>query len=194
MSLLFETILIKNKKAPFLHLHEKRLNLTRKKLFNRSDPLKIEFKKPKDNHSYRLRVNYSKDIENLQLLPYTKTFKKKVLVVEGDLNYRFKFSDRKFFDDLKVENSKYDDFLIVKKGLITDTTIANCSFFDGNSWFTPSTPLLKGTTRERLIRRKFFIPKKITLKDLHKYTHIGFCNALSGFYVAGEIKRILHVK
>ena len=44
-----------------------------------------------------------------------------------------------------------DDILIVKNGLLTDTSIANIALYDGNDWYTPLHPLLKGTKRAELL-------------------------------------------
>ncbi len=177
-----------------MHFHEHRLNYTRKKLLKRSDTLKIPPPKPPDHGTYRYKVVYSHTINSCELTPYTRTLKRNIVALQKDIQYNFKFLDRECFDALRRENSNFDDVLVVKKGLVTDTTIANCAFFDGTKWLTPSTPLLRGTCRERLLRAKAIFPEKIYVKDLHTYSLVAFLNGLTGFYIAGETKRIIHVK
>ena len=191
MSLFFETVLVKNGRAPFLPLHEKRMNLTRRKFSLGLNPLRINTPKIPDNTSYRLRIIYGKKIEKVALLPYSFEKKRKIKVVDCDINYSYKFLNRDFFDGLLAEHDSFDDLLIIDKGVVSDTTIANVAFFDGKKWFTPSPPLLKGTTRERLLNSGFLTAKKIYKDEIENYSHIGLMNALTGFYIAGETKEVI---
>ncbi|RUM56328.1 MAG: 4-amino-4-deoxychorismate lyase, partial [Nautilia sp.] len=70
----------------------------------------------------------------------------------------------------------------VKNGLITDTTISNLAFFDGNNWITPKTPLLKGTKREELIQKGFLKEKEIKIEDIKHFKKFAMMNAIIGFY------------
>lgn len=193
MSLFIETVLVKNKRAPFLPLHEKRMNLTRRKFSLGLNPLKIRLPYIPDSNSYRLRIIYGKKIEKVALLPYSLKKKKKIQTVDLDIYYPYKFLNRSIFDGLLAKFDFFDDVLIINKGLVTDTTIANVAFSDGKKWFTPSTPLLKGTTRERLISSGFLTPKKIYKSEIYNYSRVGFMNALSGFYIAGETKKVIKI-
>lgn len=191
MSLFIETILVKNRRVPFLPLHLKRMHLTRKRFSLGLNPLKIELPKLKDNDTYRLRVTYGKSIENIELINYSFVPKRKVKIVNSDIAYSFKYKNREVFDGLLAKYQDYDDLLVVKNNVVTDTTIANVAFFDGRKWITPSTPLLKGTARERLLKSGFLSAKKINVEDVKSYTHIGFMNALSGFYTAGRTDEVI---
>ena len=57
-----------------------------------------------------------------------------------------------------------DDILIVKNGLLTDTSIANIALYDGNDWYTPLHPLLKGTKRAELLDKGVLKEKEIKIK------------------------------
>ena len=91
--------------------------------------------------------------------------------------------DRKEIDKLFEKRGKADDILIVKNGFITDTSIANIAFFDGKKWFTPKTCLLRGTTRERLLKEKKIFEKDIRVEDIKRYKKIALLNAMIGFYI-----------
>ena len=62
-----------------------------------------------------------------------------------------------------------DDILIVKNGLLTDTSIANIALYDGNDWYTPLHPLLKGTKRAELLDKGVLKEKEI---KYHTATHL----------------------
>ena len=186
-----ETVLVKNGYAPFLHLHNRRMNLTRKKFSLGLNPLEIKLPNIPDNNTYRLRIKYEKSIESIELISYCQNKKSRVVAVNSDISYSYKYVNRDVFDGLLAKYSEYDDLLIVKKGVVTDTTIANVAFFNGKKWLTPSNPLLKGTTRSRLIASGFLIPKRIKIGEIYSYSHIGFLNALTGFYIAGETNKII---
>jgi len=68
--------------------------------------------------------------------------------------------------------------LIVKNGCITDSFSANPIFFDWHKWWTPSTTLLAGTQREKLLHEQRIFTCNITPKDLYKYQKIGLINAM----------------
>ncbi len=71
-----------------------------------------------------------------------------------------------------------DDILLVKEGLITDTTIANIAFYDGNSWYTPQHPLLKGTKRAQLLDQGLLLEKDLKPEDLSSFIAIRLFNAM----------------
>jgi 4-amino-4-deoxychorismate lyase len=70
--------------------------------------------------------------------------------------------------------------LIVKNGFITDTSSANILFYDGRDWVTPSTPLLMGTCREKLLRGGKIREENIKRDDIYKFKHFRLINAMIG--------------
>ncbi len=114
-------------------------------------------------HTYRLNI--------------AKSFK---IVYADTLDYHLKYADRKELENLK---NGYDEILIVKNSLITDTTIANVAFLKNGRWFTPKKPLLKGTTRMRLIDEGFLHVQDISIDDIDRYEGFGVMNALTGFQI-----------
>ena len=84
------------------------------------------------------------------------------LVYSDDIDYTYKSTDREALNRLFACRGERDDILIVRRGLLTDTSIANIALFDGKDWFTPKLPLLRGTCRTALIDNGIIKRKKIS--------------------------------
>ena len=81
------------------------------------------------------------------------------------------------------EYSAYDEIIIEKEGYLTDTTISNIAFYDGEKWVTPSHPLLPGTMRAKLLDEGFLHKKEIKKEDLKNYSQIALMNSMIGFKI-----------
>ena len=55
---------------------------------------------------------------------------------------------------------------------------ANIALYDGNSWYTPAHPLLRGTKRAELLDNQLIVEKDISWLQLDDYTHIMLFNAM----------------
>ena len=186
---LLETIKIINGNYQNLEFHQWRVNWSRAKL-NLNDKLTITLPKPPQKGIFKARMLYLEKVDEVQIFPYQKpkieTLK---LVYCDDIDYSLKYENRRQLTNLKKRYSNgQDDILIIKKGLITDTSIANVVFFDGIRWITPKQPLLKGTTRERLLKTGQIFEKDIFVEEISKFKRVGITNALLGFY---EIENII---
>ena len=108
------------------------------------------------------------------------------------MDYTYKFAERENLDALASQavRSGFDDALIIKSGLVTDTAIANIAFWDGKRWLTPERPLLRGTLRQRLVDAQWLHPVPIAVSDIAAFSHFALMNALSGFYPAGPTTNI----
>ena len=102
-------------------------------------------------------------------------------LVEADLDYSFKHTDRASFDLLLKERGGCDDVLIVKNGRITDTSFSNIVFRRAGQWFTPSLPLLMGTARSRLLESGLVSEAEIRTEDLGLYDGFRLINAMLPF-------------
>jgi 4-amino-4-deoxychorismate lyase len=173
-----ETILITDK-IENLEFHNQRMNYTRKYFYNA---------KPVDLKNYielipnkRCRVVYDENIKKIEYFEFQKREFNRFKIVEcDDIEYSFKSEDREKLNSLKVDG--YDEIIIVKNGLITDTTISNLAFFDGNHWITPAKPLLKGTKREEFLQKGFLKEKDIKINEINNYKKVAMMNAIIGFY------------
>jgi len=176
---LLETIKCLDGEVFHLPYHQQRLDFSRKKL-GFSTPLLLSLKPPKKG-LFRCRIVYAQKIEKIEYLPYTakkiNTFK----LVHSDLEYDLKYEDRQELNNLMTE--KADEIIIIKHGLVTDCSLANLCFFDGKEWLTPKTPLLKGTTRQRLLQEKKIKEKDIPYQNIQNFEKMALINAMLDFHI-----------
>jgi len=148
-----------------------------------------DYLNPPENGTYRCRLIYTQDDIKVSYHPYSKrNIKKLKLLHDDEIEYSKKYADRKNLDDLFLKREDADDVLIVKNNLISDTTIANIAFYDGDRWLTPKQPLLKGTTRARLLENGKIFEKDIEIKDLQNYTKVALLNAMIDFDIMATKK------
>jgi 4-amino-4-deoxychorismate lyase len=183
MSLLFETIRIEN--GIFMHPedHERRMFRSRSALFGAKDPFfllqVVTIPREFSSGIVRCRIDYGIKIDAVKFTPYRmKPLKKFQVVVNEEIEYPFKFSDRSALESLLMKKNTADEIILVQRGLITDTSFSNLIFYNGRNWITPSTPLLNGTCRQRLIRERKIMERKIFLKELDSFLGFKIINAM----------------
>ena len=150
-----ETIRIEQGKACNLSYHNERLNNTLHHFW--PDCAGIELgeylKLTPEMNGMKCRVIY--DGSGIKEISYEAYQMRPVhslqLVYSDDIDYTYKSTDREALNRLFACRGERDDILIVRRGLLTDTSIANIALFDGKDWFTPKLPLLRGTCRTALI-------------------------------------------
>jgi 4-amino-4-deoxychorismate lyase len=71
--------------------------------------------------------------------------------------------------------------------MVTDSSYANLLFRKGDNYYTPSTPLLKGTMREKLLDEKKIAERSITRENIREFSEIYLMNAMLGIGEAIEI-------
>ncbi len=181
---LLETIKCADGRLENIEFHQARFSLARKLKFNAEDEIlleqQIQIPQIAQTGLFRCRVIYSRQIEKIEFIPHVyrvvNSFK---LVIDNDIDYKFKYADRKNLEQLFEKRGNCDDIIIVKNGLITDSFAANLVFFDGKKWWTPDTPLLPGTQRARLLKEKKITATRITQNDLCHYQMAGLINAMN---------------
>jgi 4-amino-4-deoxychorismate lyase len=182
---LFETISIRDGVAENLPWHQQRLEASCRVLFGEAPEIDLAMViniplKCRQGH-FRCRVDYDRQIREISFAPYqVKEITSLQLIEDNTIDYRHKFADRRQPDQLYALRGSCDDVLIVKNGLITDTTYANVILWDGRQWFTPSEPLLPGTCRARLIHEGMISEAKIKASELHLYKELKLINAMRG--------------
>jgi 4-amino-4-deoxychorismate lyase len=194
MCQLLETIKIKRNQLQQLIYHNHRVNYSRSALFQFGDTwdLKEIIKLPVLNPeiTYRCRFLYSTVVEQVEFIPYApRIIQKLFLVCADELAYNFKFANRSALENLKEKHATENnsDILIVKNGLVTDVSYANIAFYDGTRWYTPDSPLLKGTKRALYLERGILTEKKITPADLPKYQKARLINAMIDLETGNDI-------
>lgn len=186
--LLLETIRIEDGQIHNLSYHQARCDQSRQILFGSTDKLDLSsiIDAPKSG-LYRCRILYGISLHSIEYIPYTPKEIHSLRIVSSDIDYSLKYADRSALDALLAANKDVDEVIIEKNGYLTDTTIANIAFYDGREWFTPETPLLKGTMRAKLIDEGFLKTKDIKREDLGEYTKVALMNAMIGFKIINPV-------
>ena len=180
--LLFETIKIDDGQISNILWHNRRCNQSRLELFDKKTAINLEqYIHPPKKGLYRCRVLYNSKIQSVEYIPYTPKIITRIKIIKSQLDYRYKYNNRDELNQLIRED--YDEVLIEKDDLLTDTTIANIAFYTGKEWITPKTPLLMGTTRAKLLHKNFLIEKNIKKEELQKFSHFALMNAMIGFQI-----------
>jgi 4-amino-4-deoxychorismate lyase len=145
---------------------------------------------PKDG-IFRCRVIY--DIKNLDYLntTYHEYQKRKItslkIIYNDEIDYSKKSLNREVIDKLYKQKEDCDDILIVKDSFLTDTSIANIALYKDGVWFSPKTPLLAGTTRERFLENKKIVLKDIRVDELKDYSKVALLNSMIDFDIISDI-------
>jgi 4-amino-4-deoxychorismate lyase len=186
MSLFLETIKIINGRRMNLPGHNMRMNKTRQDVFNVSDALDLRtiIQVPEKYCAglVKCRVIYGKVIEKIEFSQYTfsnpRSFQ---LIFDDEISYDYKLLDRERLIQLFSQRNSADDIIIVKKGLITDAYYANLALKKEGIWYTPAKPLLKGTTRKRLVDKGKLVLHNITPDELLQFEELKIINAMTGW-------------
>ena len=162
--------------------HERRMNDTRTHFWPESPALQLAGYLPAIPGSgvHKLRIVYGQNgIEEMTCTPYTlRPVRSLALIQADDIDYACKSTDRSALNRLFARRGAYDDILIVRRHLLTDTSIANIALFDGSHWHTPQHPLLKGTKRAELLDKGILTEKDIRMEELPAYSTIRLFNAM----------------
>jgi 4-amino-4-deoxychorismate lyase len=184
MSLLVETIKIKDGVAVNLPYHERRLNRTRRELFGASPDIDLSqtllIPAFAGRGLFKCRIEYNDHIRNIEFNPYKyRTIRTLRMVEAGDLDYSYKWVDRSGIEKLLEQKAECDDILMVKNGRVTDASYANIVVRGAdNRWYTPSEPLLRGTMREWLLDKGMITEREITPASLKRFRELRLINTM----------------
>jgi 4-amino-4-deoxychorismate lyase len=181
--LCFETICLRAGRLLNLPYHQDRLHRTRAALWGRSDPWSLADLLPVPaglgEGTFKCRLTYGRQVEQLDWEPYTpRPIRSLRLVHDDTLDYTYKYQDRHRLQVLLEQRGTCDDVLIVRRGLLTDTSYCNLALFDGQQWLTPAAPLLEGTQRAALLDQGLIREATIRAGDLGRYSKIKLFNAM----------------
>lgn len=182
--LLLETIKIAEGEIANLPYHQDRCDQSRQTLFQSADILNLaSVIQPPQTGLYRCRILYGEKLHSIEYIPYVQKEINSLKIVPSNIDYALKYANRDALNTLLQSNKEVDEVIIEKEGYLTDITIANIAFYDGEQWFTPENPLLKGTMRAKLINEGFLQQREIRKEDLNNYTQVALINAMLGFKI-----------
>ena len=182
MCRLLESIKVQEGRCYNLSYHERRMHRAQQELLGRitiarlSDQIVVPaFAK---QGTYKCRVLYRETIEQVEFIPYQyRTIRTLKRVYCDTIEYNHKYEDRRELNRLFAQRGDCDDVLIIKNGLVTDTSYANVIFYDGQRWVTPAHPLLRGTQRQYLLDRGIVKEAPLREKDLDNFQQVQIINA-----------------
>lgn len=170
-----------------LDYHQQRLESVLSTSLNATIHNLSDYLNPPQNGTYRCRVLYDEQTIEVEYIPYVKRQVRSLkLVYSDDIEYSKKYANRESLNELFLLKANCDDILIVKSGLVTDTSTANIAFFDGSEWVTPLRPLLKGTMRQKYLDSNKISQKDIFVDDLKNYKKVALMNAMVDFDIIAE--------
>lgn len=180
---LIETICYDNGVLQRIDLHEERLNYSRKSLFGSTDWVSLEshlsIPAELSEKKVKCRISYSSQITAIEYHSYTpKRICNLKLVFDDQISYQYKFKDRYSIERLLERKGNFDEILIVKENLITDTSFSNIIFLKDGIWYTPNRPLLDGTRRKDYINRNLIVPIQISVNDIYQFEEAKMINAM----------------
>jgi len=184
MSLLVETIKINDGKIFNIDYHSSRFNRTRKELFNAGPGVDLGNKIIIPSYArkglYKCRIEYDENIRKIDFLPYEIKKVGSLKLVEAPyLDYRYKYIDRSAINELLKHKNGCDDILMIKDGMVTDTSYANIIVRgDEDIWYTPSGFILRGTKREYLLNHGLIKEADITPAGLKRYLELRLINSM----------------
>lgn len=190
---LLESIRIENRKLYHIERHNCRLNMARKMVFGIEEPIDLNqvIQLPTNllNLRYKCRVTTNGERIEIKITPYVqREIRSLMLVHANNIDYTYKSDQRYKLDQAFAQRGNCDDIIIIKNGYLTDAWAANIILYNGKTWHTPSSPLLKGIQREYLLQNGHIKEKKIHYSMLRKYKKVKLINALIDFERAPEIE------
>ena len=185
MSLFVETIRVEGGEAPLLSLHQTRLDNTLRACCGDGAP-PVDLPGIVNGLAFtprrmKVRVVYGCDgVAEVTCEPYRLRHIGSLKVVCDDtVDYAFKRTDRRCLQRLTAMRDTCDDVLIVRNGLITDTSFSNIALLVDGRWLTPARPLLAGVMRRRLIAGGILRESNLTIDDVGRATSIRLTNAMT---------------
>lgn len=184
MSRLVETLKIDNGIIMNVPFHNERMSRSLFGVFGLKKECDLEriIDIPEFAHKgvYKCRVEYDEKNTRVEFLLYKlKHVRSLKIILDNDICYPYKYTDRDNINRLVKMRGTCDDILIVKNGMVTDTSYSNVVFRDLNgNWVTPATYLLPGTRRASLLQKGKICERDISAADIPKYTELKLINAM----------------
>jgi len=127
----------------------------------------------------KCRIVYNEDVLEVTYTAYLPKIIESLKLVESNfIDYQYKYLNRNHIKELYAQRGDCDDIIIVKDGMLTDSSYYNIALLKDDLWYTPSTFLLKGTRRQQLIDQGKILEADIPVKDIDQYEKLCLFNAM----------------
>ena len=182
-----ETIRLQNHELCNIALHQLRYENTARPFFDSGyaleDIAKVASQFSERGGVNKIRIVYDESgVVLTSCEPYTmKNIKTLRLVECDDIDYTYKYADRSELDKAMTMRGNCDNVVIVRNGLLTDTSYTNIALYDGKHWLTPAHPLLRGTALMRLLDEEKLVSADIKADDVRKFSRLAMFNAMIDF-------------
>ena len=142
-----ETIRIEQGVAQNLEYHQQRLAATMAHFFQGA-PIPVLAEKLQEQEwpvdkTWKVHLEY--DCNGILLMQseeyHVRSIRSLKLISCDDIDYEYKSADRRKLAALTAMKGEADEVVIVRNGLLTDTSYSNIALFDGQHWVTPRLPL-----------------------------------------------------
>lgn len=177
-----ETIKVKDGEFYNLPLHSERLRITTSRFYGASMELDLSVDTIPVEYLHgicKCRVVYSSEIEEISFTPYLfREFEDIAIVEDDNIDYSYKSTDREVFTQLLKKKGSASEIMIVKNGLITDSSFSNFVFENSLGLFTPDTYLLNGVKRQSLLKRGVIKECQIRKEDILEFDRVYLINAM----------------
>jgi len=190
MSLFIEAIKLKDGEFYRLKYHQHRMEMAFKLFYPEIPVIDLEAYLQNitipEKGIYKCRIVYDFEIRQVEFIPYQFRSVQTLNLIEINIESTvYKPEDRTAINHTFAQRGECDDVLLVRNGLLTDTSYSNIALFNGQEWITPRIPLLYGTQRAYLIENKMIIEEDIPVETLQNYQKIRLFNAMIEF---GELE------
>ncbi|MCX7881735.1 MAG: aminotransferase class IV [Brevinematales bacterium] len=177
----FESIRLEKDGFQLLEYHQRRVTETCAKYYPGKKPWELHrilVPVPRVEGRTKCRLVYDGEAYQIFYEPYRMREIERVIIVEKEINYPYKFLERKELEEYTQKVGPKDMVVFSREGMITDSVFSNVVFFDGKEWVTPSTYLLNGVKRQYYLDQGMIREEKIHVRDLVRFSYVGFMNAM----------------
>lgn len=185
-----ESIKLKDGEFFRLKYHQQRMDKAVRLLFPDAPMIDLAAYLRKSNFPthgvYKCRIVYDKLIQLLEFIPYQIRPVRTLQFIDTTLEATvYKPQDRSEITKLFAQRGENDDVLMVKDGLLSDTSYCNIALFNGIKWISPRVPIVYGTQRAYLIDSNDIVEQDIPFESFLDYQKIRLFNAMIEF---GELE------
>ena len=179
-----DVIRVEDGQLQHLDYHQQRVNRTAGHFYGTSIDLgSLQDAIPEDMRTgtVKCRIVYADKLQEVTFAPYqAKRILTCTIVHDDVIAYDYKSVDRSRLAALHAEAGT-DDIIIVKNGMVTDSSFCNLVFEDADGQlFTPTNPLLRGCMRQWLLDEGRIREIPISEDMLRNYVSVRFINAMRG--------------